>query len=152
MKNAEPKTIDEMAAEFAALEKAAAAKRAELQRAQEAENLRRSPLRELIEKRKNLQAKIVWAKSTIEGHKMDSDEFEKMVDSFFNTPTGNQPRTYNFIVPTLNYPFAAASRAVELLSVRLDKAKKEMTLLEAKIVAEASSLGLEEMLPAELRK
>ena len=127
MKNTEPKTIDEMAAELAAHEKAAAEKRAALQAALEAENLRRSPLRLLIEKRKTLIATITRNKSSIAAHASDAAEFEKLCDAFFNTTTGSQSRMYNFLVPTLNYPHAMGERAVELLTRRLTKAEKDLS-------------------------
>jgi hypothetical protein len=47
---------------------------------------------------------------------------------------------------------AVASRAVELLTALLAKAEKDLADLETKIAAEADSLGLQEMLPAELQK
>jgi hypothetical protein len=154
MKNTDTpqKTENSIVAEISELEQAAGAKRAELEAFNQKESLRRHPLNVLLQERKNLNEKIAWAKSTIAAHKTDSDEFEKMCDSFFNTPHGNQPRAYSFAVPTLGYPFAAASRAVEFLNVRLEKAEKELMQLESKIVTQASSLGLEEMIPADLKK
>jgi hypothetical protein len=150
MKNTDTKTHDERLAEIAAIEQSAAAARAEHERILAAENLRRRPINVLLDARKKLQAQIAWAKSIISSHQKDSDEFEKMCDSFFNTPCGDQPRMYNFLVASQNYPFAAASRAVELLTARLVKAEKDLSNLEKETLALAAKLDLKELLPAEL--
>ncbi len=144
--------IDEMAAEIAAHEKAAADKRAAMQAAQEAENARRYPLHKLLQERINLVAIIERNKSSIAFHTTDAAEFEKMCHSFFYHESTHQARMYPFLCADQNYPLAAASRAVELLTALLAKAEKDLADLESKIVTLAKELDLIEILPADLKK
>jgi hypothetical protein len=154
MKNTDPKTIDAMAAEIAAHEQAAAAKRAEMQAAQEAENARRHPLNLLLQTRLNLKNLIERNRVNIAAHAVDAAEFEKHLDNYFNTQSEpqHQGRAYSFAVPTFSYPFAMADAVVEKLTTRLVKAERELTEIETKIVTLAGELGLEELIPAELKK
>lgn len=151
-KSESPKTQAALTAEITEMERVAAAKRAELEAFNAAENIRRRPLAALLQERERLKEIIARRRPTLAAHAADAAEFERVCDIYFITETDHSSPMYNLIVPTLSHPFASAARAVEWLSARIAKAEKDLAQMESKIVNLANEQKLNEMLPADLLK
>lgn len=141
-------TIESVTAEAAAAERLAAELRAEAEALQAAETARRQHLGDLLQDRSTIVEIITRNTQSLADHASDAQIFETMADNFFATDSGGGNRAYNFLGG--DWPHHMAARAVEMLTVRLDRAKAQLAHLDSKILSEAREKNLGEMLPQEL--